>query len=134
MYVDGAKTLITAAGIAVALLASTAKPTVGTSDSLVVFSARAAGVSLILCVMLSLVVIFALMRNFDNAQSRFMETQRKENQKHIDAGQRELVRKIEAGQGELTKNELLFTLAFAWPALSCFLVGFAFLGRIVYHF
>ena len=44
MYVDGAKTMITASGIAVALLASSAVSTVRTANSLVGFSAKVAAV------------------------------------------------------------------------------------------
>src|ERR1700728_4891992 len=61
MYVDGAKTLITASGIAVALLASSAVSSVRNANSLVALSARIASVCLISCVCLSLIVILALL-------------------------------------------------------------------------
>ena len=121
MYVDGLKTLITASGIAVALLASSATAAAKPS-AIVVFSAKAAAVSLVLCVALSLIVIFALVRGFDRAQSRYGDEQRR-------AGE-----PADGSQGKLTRAELCFILVFAAPALSLFLVGFAFLARIAYHF
>ena len=126
MYVDGIKTMITAAGVAVALLASSAVKTSGTaqtpSNDLVTFSVKAAVVCLIFCVALSIVVIFALLRSFEMAQSRYMEELK-------NAG-----KPAESGQGKLTTRELLFILSFAGLGLSFFLVGFAFLGRIAFHF
>jgi hypothetical protein len=95
MYVDGAKTLITASGIAVALLS---------------------------CVCLSLIVILALLRGFERAENRYIDEQRKER------------KQIEAGEGRLNTTELLFILVPTGFALSCFLVGFVFLGRIAFHF
>src|ERR1700722_11872709 len=53
MYVDGAKALITASGIAVALLASSAVSSVRSTNGLVAFSAKVAAVCLISCVCLS---------------------------------------------------------------------------------
>ncbi len=122
MYVDGAKTLITASGIAVALLASSAVVWARTTNSLVAFSAKVAVVCLISCVCLSLIVILALLRGFEQAQSRYIEEQLK-------AGN-----EPKAGQGKLNTCELLFILVPTGVALSCFLVGFVFLGRIAFHF
>ncbi len=85
-------------------------------------SAKVAAVCLIACVCLSLIVIVALLRGFERAQSRYLEEQRK-------AG-----RRPEAGEGKLNAGELLFILLPTSAALSCFLVGFAFLGRIAFHF
>jgi hypothetical protein len=116
MYVDAAKTLITASGIAVALLASSTVASVRATNNIVAFSAKVAVVCLISCVCLSLIVILALMRGFERAQSR-----------HIEAGGR-------AGEGKLNSAELLFIVIPGGAALSCFLVGFVFLGRITFHF
>jgi len=121
MYVDGAKTLITASGIAVALLASSAV-SAKTANHLVAFSAKVAVVCLISCVCLSLIVILALLRGFERAENRYIDEQRK-------AG-----KQIEAGEGKLNTTELLFILVPTSLALSCFLVGFVFLGRIAFHF
>jgi len=122
MYVDGAKTLITASGIAVALLASSAVSTARTSSSLIAFSAKVAVVCLISCVCLSLIVILALLRGFERAQSRHIEEQRRTGNVP------------RTGQGRLNAAELLFILVPAGFGLSCFLVGFVFLGRIAFHF
>jgi hypothetical protein len=122
MYVDGAKTLITASGIAVALLASSAASSVRSANALMATSARIAAVSLISCVCVSLIAILALLRGFERAQSRFIDEQRKEGNRTT------------AGQGKLTGTELVLILVPTSVALSCFLVGFAFLGRIAFHF
>jgi hypothetical protein len=122
MYVDGAKTLITASGIAVALLASSSVSSARSASSLVAFSAKVAVVCLIACVCLSLIVILALLRGFERAQSRHIE------------GQRASGNQPKAGQGRLNSIELLFILIPAGLDLSCFLVGFLFLGRIAFHF
>jgi hypothetical protein len=122
MYVDGAKTLISASGIAVALLASSSISSARNTSDLVAFSAKVAAVCLISCVCLSLIVILALLRGFERAQSRHIEEQRKSgNQPKV-------------GQGRLNSIELLFILVPAGFGLSCFLVGFLFLGRIAFHF
>ena len=98
MYVDGAKTLITAAGIAVALLASSTVASARITNGLIAFSARVAVVSLISCVCFSFVVILALLRGFERAQARHIENQRKENKTPV------------AGEGKLNRGELLFIL------------------------
>src|ERR1700727_1728660 len=64
MYVDTAKTLITASGIAVALLASGLSPE-RTADHVVAISAKVAVVCLICCVGLSLVAMLALIRSHE---------------------------------------------------------------------
>jgi hypothetical protein len=122
MYVDGAKTLITASGIAVALLASSAVASARTASSLVAFSAKVAVVCLISCVCLSLIVILALLRGFERAQARYIDEQRKTG------------KNFTAGEGKLNTAELLCILVPTSVALSCFLVGFVFLGRIAFHF
>jgi hypothetical protein len=122
MYVDGAKTLITASGIAVALLASSSVSSARNTNSLAAISAKVAVVCLISCVCLSLVVILALLRGFERAQSRHIEEQRKSGNQP------------KAGQGRLNSFELLFILIPAGFGLSCFLVGFVFLARIAFHF
>jgi hypothetical protein len=122
MYVDGAKTMITGAGIAVALLASSTVASARTTSGLVAFSAKVAVVCLISCVCLSLILILALLRGFERAQARYIDQQR-------NAG-----KNFTAGEGKLTAGELLCILIPTSMALSCFLVGFVFLGRIAFHF
>ena len=122
MYVDGAKTIITASGIAVALLASSSVSSVRTTNNLVAFSAKVAVVCLISCVCLSLVVILALLRGHERAKSRNVEEQRKSGNHAV------------ITEGKLNSSELIFILVPSGIALSCFLVGFVFLGRVAFHF
>jgi hypothetical protein len=114
MFVDVAKTLITASGIAVALVASSAAH-LGAVDRIVRDSARAGVISLIICLCASLITILALTSGHLWAQNR-----------SIDSGQG-------GEEGQLTKVELLFILLSAWVALSSFLAGALFLGRIAFH-
>jgi|SRR5579859_118255 len=112
MYVDVAKTLITASGIAVALVASASAHTL---DSISKSSTRIAVVSLIICIPASLMTMLALTRGHERARSR-----------NIEAGK--------CGQeGQLLDAELLFILIPAGIALASFLVGILFLGRITFH-
>ena len=76
MYVDGIKTMITASGIAVALLASSAVASARTTNGIVAFSAKVAVVCLISCVCFSFATILALLRGYKLAQSRFMDEER----------------------------------------------------------
>jgi cellobiose-specific phosphotransferase system component IIC len=118
MYVDAIKTMITASGIAVALIASSGHNQ--NANNAVSFSTRAAIVCLIACICVSLFAIVALMRGFDRARSRYMD---------------QIGESDGAGtQGRLNSVELLLILGFADAALSCFLAGFAFLGRIAFQF
>jgi hypothetical protein len=114
MYVDIAKTMVTASGIAVALVASSASP-LRAVDSIVRFCSRAGVVSLVLCLCTSLVTMISLTRNNERAVSR-----------NLEAGK-------SGREGQLTNVELAFTLISAWLALSSFLVGALFLGRITFH-
>jgi hypothetical protein len=122
MYVDGAKTLVTASGIAVALLASSGVAAARTASALVAFSAKVAAVSLIFCVCTSIGLIVVLLRFYERAWSRRGDELRA-------AGQSTSVR-----EGKLNALELLVILAFSEAAFTSFLVGFAFLGRIAFHF
>jgi hypothetical protein len=121
MYVDGAKTLITASGIAVALLASSGVASVKTAVPLVAFSAKVAAVFLISCVVFSLIVILALLRGYELSRSR-------RDEEMIASGQGS------THEGKLNTVELVCILLPAGAALSSFLVGFMFLGRIAFHF
>jgi hypothetical protein len=114
MYVDVAKTLITASGIAVALVASSFVQ-LHAGDEVVKVSARIGVIALILCFCSSIVVILALTRGHERARSRNIESRR--------SGE----------EGQLTDAELAFILIPAWAALSSFLVGALYLGRIAFH-
>jgi len=124
MYVDGAKTMITASGIAVALLASSAVSSVRTTNNTVAVSAKVAVVCLIACVCSSLVLILMLLRGYEVANAEYMERERA-------AGR---LKQAQIQQGGLSKRQLLCILAPAGVALSCFLVGFVYLARIAVHF
>jgi hypothetical protein len=112
MYVDVAKTLITASGIAVALVAVAFARA---SDEVAKFSARVGVISLIVCISAALVTILALSRGHEMARSR-----------NIEAGKG-------GDEGQLSDFELLCILVPGWIALSSFLVGLLFLGRITFH-
>jgi hypothetical protein len=114
MYVDVAKTLITASGIAVALVASSSAPPRAV-DAIVKTSARVGVIALVLCICSSLMTILALTRGHERARSR-----------NIEAGSG-------GEEGQLTGAELLFILIPGWVALSSFLLGALFLGRIAFH-
>jgi hypothetical protein len=112
MYVDVAKTLITASGIAVALVASDLSRA---TDSIAKLSARVAVICLIVCIVASLTTILALSRGHERARSR-----------NIEAGKGD-------HEGQLLDLELLSILIPGAIGLSTFLVGLLFLGRITFH-
>lgn len=112
MYVDVAKTLITASGIAVALVASASARA---QDSIAKSSTRVGVVSLIICIAASLVTMLALTRGHERARSR-----------NIDARQ-------SSEEGQLSDLELRLILIPGAIALASFLVGLLYLGRITFH-
>jgi hypothetical protein len=118
MYVDGVKTMITASGIAVALLAASAAGPTRTSNALIAFSAKVAVVCLISCVCLSLIVIFALLRGYESARSRILERALGDSFREV----------------ELNDTELRWILIPALLGMTAFLWGFIFLARIAFHF
>lgn len=120
MYVDAAKTLITASGIAVAILASSLSAG-RTATPVAAFSAKVAVVCLIFCVGLSLVAMLALMRGHEEAKGRNIDARRAQGLP------------VDVKEGRLSSAALFVTLVPAAFALSCFLVGLLFLGRIVFH-
>jgi hypothetical protein len=112
MYTDVTKTLITASGIAVALMASISTRA---ADSIAKSSSRVGVVSLILCICASLATMLALTRGHEKARSRNIEA------------------KQSPDEGQLTDGELLAILVFGGTALASFLVGMLFLGRVTFH-
>jgi len=113
MYVDICKTLLTASGVAVALVASDSPHA---SDSIAKSSARWGVIFLIACIVSGLATMLALTRGHERARSR-----------NIDAGGGSVE------QGQLTNFELRCILIFGYVALSTFVVGLLFLGRITFH-
>ena len=120
MYVEAAKTLITASGIAVVLLASSLSQE-RTADHFVASSAKVAVVCLIACVGWSLIAMLALIRGHEEAKGRNIEERRAHGLP------------TDVKEGKLTGGELLVTLFPSAIALTCFLEGLLFLGRIVFH-
>jgi len=112
MYVDVAKTLITASGIAVALVASDSSRA---TDPIAKSSARVAVICLIVCIVAGLTTILALSRGHERARSR-----------NIEAGKGD-------HEGQLRDFELLAILIPGAIGLSTFFVGLLFLGRITFH-
>jgi hypothetical protein len=123
MYVDALKTMITASGIAVALVASSAVGSVRNKNPIVEFSAKVAVVCLVSCVCLSLTAIMALLRGYELAQAKFTARSRATGTKV----------NVEE-QGPLTNHQLLCILVLSGLSVTCFVVGFVFLGRIALHF
>lgn len=122
MYVDGLKTMITASGIAVALLASSSVSSARTANSLIAASAKVAVICLITCVCISIMAIVSMLRGYERALSRYLEQERKQGNNSA------------ITEGKLNTGELFLILVLSGGALSCFLVGFLFLGRIAFHF
>lgn len=112
MYVDVSKTLITASGIAVALVASESSRSL---DPVAKFSAHLGVICLITCIAAGLTTILALTRGHERARSR-----------NLEAGQG-------GEEGQLLDFELLFILIPGGIALSSFLIGLLFLGRVTFH-
>jgi len=122
MWIDAAKTMITAAGIAAALVASLSVTSERPSNPIVIRSVKVATISLIICVCASMPLILALSRGHENAKSRAIEEQRAKGMKEP------------INQGALSNFALGIVLVTAFLALSGFFLGFLFLGRIVWHF
>jgi hypothetical protein len=123
MYVDALKTLITASGIAVALVASSARISEQHKDPIVETSARIAVVCLVSCVCLSLIAIMALLRGYELSVARLK----------VDLQRLGLETTVNT-QGLLTNHQLLWILVPCWLSLCTFVIGFVFLGRIAFHF
>jgi hypothetical protein len=117
MYTDAAKTMISAAGIAAALLASLSTHQNNSLAPLVAKSIKTATISLVVCVCVSMALILTLARGHEEAKGL-------EQLKHPGT---------KVTSGPLSDFYLRTTLAFAFVALSCFFVGFLFLARIVWH-
>jgi hypothetical protein len=122
MWIGAANTMITAAGIAAALVAALSLGLERVPSPLVVFSAKVAVVSLVICVGVSLALVLTLARGHETAKARNIEQ-----------------RRLDGLSGETTEG-LLSPFAFglvivlAFFALSGFYIGFLFLARLIVHF
>lgn len=121
MWIDVAKTMITAAGIAAALLATLATHEANVQSQLVACSVKTATVSLVGCVCVSMFLILALARSHEAAKARYVSKRRKEGYMG------------EIKEGPLSKFALWVTVSGAFLALSSFFIGFLFLARVVWH-
>jgi hypothetical protein len=122
MWVDSAKTMITAAGIAAALVASFGLDTARASNLLLLRYAKVSAVCLVACVCSSMASILAISRGHEAAKARNVYEQRmKGNTAAIT-------------EGVLSYFSLSVTLILGFMALSSFFIGFVFLARIVWDF
>lgn len=114
--IDLAKTLITASGIAVAVVASTLEKQQGNA----LRAAKFAVEFLLTSVVASIVVIAALSRIYTRARSQLAQDRKPEDN-------------LAANQGKLSDSELLWLLGLAYVGFAGFLAGMFFLGRIVFQ-
>jgi len=122
MWIDAAKTMITAAGIAAALVASVGLGSARPLSSPSLLNAKVATISLVACVCFSMALVLALSRGHEAAKSRNLIDQRMKG----NFG--------EISEGVLSYFALAVILILGFLGLSCFFVGFMFLGRIVWNF
>jgi uncharacterized protein (DUF2062 family) len=120
-WIDAAKTMISASGIAAALLATLAARQTPILNPLVASSVKAATAILVVCVCASMFLILALARGHEAAKARYMTKLRAEGHQG------------EIKEGPLSYFALRVMLVSAFVALSGFFVGFLFLVRIVWH-
>jgi hypothetical protein len=123
MYVDAAKSILTASGVAVALLSSSA---VWTSNNIAKHSAKWAVVSMIAAVLFAFAAILAFMRGYETAKTRTSNRLR-------ESGAWETTAREDKEGGRLLPNELRRILVFSGLAICAFLLGLEFLGRIAFH-
>lgn len=123
MWIDVVKTMISASGIAAALLAAlTLGSPAGTVRPLVAHSVKSATVLLVICVCVSMVAILILARGHETAKSRNLERLRRQDQPTTGVT-----------GGLLEISTFCFLLLAGFISLSGFFVGFLFLARIVWH-
>jgi hypothetical protein len=118
MYVDAVKAVASASAIAASLV-SAITSTAGNRTAAVLISVKFAVVALILSIVGSIFTILALSRGYDRARSRLSESK--------------TTATTNFEQGELNDVELVWILGSAYAGLAGFLVGFLFIGRIVFQ-
>ena len=121
-WIDVAKTMITSAGIAAALLATLAARQINVLSDFTASNVRTATVSLVVCVCVSMFLILALARGHEAAKSHYIQNKRREG-----------CETTQIKEGPLSNLALRITLTAAFIALSTFFIGFLYLARIVWH-
>ena len=120
MYVDAIKAVASASAIAVSLVSTVTSTARETLRPAVATSVKFSVVSLILSIVGAIFTILALSRSYERSRSRFQNDPRRSSG-------------ISDDQGELNRAELAWILASAWVGLIGFLLGFLFIGRIVFQ-
>jgi hypothetical protein len=122
MYVDAIKAVASASAIAVSLVSTVTSTAArnSTASSVLSLSVKFAVVELILSIVGSICTILALSRGYDRSRSRFLKDSRRSGA-------------ITDEQGELNDVELGWILGSAWVGLTGFLLGFLFVGHIVFQ-
>jgi hypothetical protein len=123
LWIGAAETMITASGIAAALVASLtlAAHQAKMLSPFVASSLKTATVSLVVCVCVSMFLILALARGHETAKARYSEKRRRDGYLG------------EIKEGPLSNFALSIILLAAFVALSGFFVGFLYLARIVWN-
>lgn len=111
MYVDTAKTFLTASGVAVAIVVAS----LGGKFSPPMWIVQRAVAGLVACVVFSPVSVLVLYRCFERAAARYRDDGEEPH---------------EIEQGKLTKGELAIILMFGYVAVEGFVLGFLYLARI----
>lgn len=112
MYVDAAKTFLTASGIAAVVVAS-----LGGKFSPPSWIVQRAIAGLVTCVVFAPITVLVLYRLYDRARSRHQMADPKDAH----------------AQGKLTRLELALLLLVAYITAEGFILGFLYLGRIPFH-
>jgi hypothetical protein len=113
MYIDAAKTFLTASGIAVAIVVAS----MGGKFSPPLWIVRRAVSGLVACVVFAPITVLVLYRIYERARSRHQEAEPKDPHP----------------QGKLTRLELILLLIMAYLTTEGFILGFLYLARIPFH-
>jgi hypothetical protein len=117
MYVDAAKTIVSACAVAASLVSLVVSAR-GSNQPGLIIAVRCAVVSLVIGLVASMITIFALSRSYDRAVSRWYEDPARKGST--------------TEQGKLSRAELLWVLIPAWLGIVGFLEGFIFVVRIAF--
>lgn len=113
MYVDAAKTFLTASGIAAAIVIAS----LGGKFSPPSWIVQRAVAGLVTCVVFAPITVLVLYRLYERASSRHQAAEPKDPH----------------AQGKLTRLELALLLVVAYITAEGFILGFLYLGRIPFH-